>query len=152
MRIYNGTNSQVVLPYSGGQMINIGPKSVSGNVGPTNELISLIVTSFGTDELAMIVSGPYELSMTSGNPVAVGYVVQSLDEAIQRFAPKSEVKKEEVKEEVKKEEPAPVVEEYEEDEPAPKPVEVKEEVKKEEPAAVNPPRKRGRPAKKKADE
>lgn len=152
MRIYNGTNSQVVLPYSGGQMINIGPKSVSGNVGPTNELISLIVTSFGTDELAMIVSGPYELSMTSSNPVAVGYVVQSLDEAIQRFAPKSEVKKEEVKEEVKKEEPAPVVEEVKSEEPAPKPVEVKEEVKKEEPAAVNPPKKRGRPAKKKADE
>lgn len=152
MRIYNGTNSQVVLPYSGGQMINIGPKSVSGNVGPTNELISLIVTSFGTDELAMIVSGPYELSMTSGNPVAVGYVVQSLDEAIQRFAPKSEVKKEEVKEEVKKEEPAPVVEEVKSEDPAPKPVEVKEEVKKEEPAAVNPPKKRGRPAKKKTDE
>ena len=51
------------------------------------------MTSYGADELAIIVAGPYELSMTSSNPVAVNYVVQSLDEAIQRFsvdAPKEE--------------------------------------------------------------
>jgi hypothetical protein len=86
MRIYNGTNSQVNLPYAGKERISIDPKSVSGNLGITNDLISLIVTSYGADELAIIVAGPYELSMTSSNPVAVNYVVQSLDEAIQRFA------------------------------------------------------------------
>ncbi len=89
MRIYNGTNSQVSLPYAGKERISIEPKSVSGNLGITNDLISLIVTSFTTDELAIIVAGPYELSMTSSNPVAVNYVVQSLEEAIQRFAPKA---------------------------------------------------------------
>ena len=108
MRIYNGTNSQVNLPYVGKERISIDAKSVSGNLGITNELISMIVTSYGADELAIIVSGPYELSMTSSNPVAVNYVVQSLDEAIERFAaPVVEKKEEEHKEEpvVKEEEP-----------------------------------------------
>ena len=99
MRIYNGTNSQVSLPYAGKERISIEPKSVSGNLGITNDLISLIVTSFTTDELAIIVAGPYELSMTSSNPVAVNYVVQSLEEDIQRFAPKAPETVEEVKEE-----------------------------------------------------
>ena len=101
MRIYNGTNSQVNLPYVGKERISIDAKSVSGNLGITNELISLIVSSYGADELAIIVSGPYELSMTSSNPVAVNYVVQTLDEAIERFAPPIDKKEVEHKEEPK---------------------------------------------------
>ncbi len=111
MRIYNGTDSQVSLPYAGKERISIEPRSVSGNLGITNDLISLIVTSFTTDELAIIVAGPYELSMTSSNPVAVNYVVQSLDEAIERFAPKE---KPAAVEEVKKEEDPEVEERKEE--------------------------------------
>ena len=122
MRIYNGTNSQVNLPFVGKERISIEPKSVSGNIGCTNELISLIVTSYTTDELAIVVAGPYELSITSSNPVAVNYVVQSLDEAIQRFAPKEEPKKvEEVKaEEPKTEEPVEEAKEEEVKEELPK--------------------------------
>jgi hypothetical protein len=119
MRIYNGTNSQVNLPYVGKERISIDAKSVSGNLGITNDLISLIVTSYGADELAIIVAGPYELSMASNNPVAVNYVVQSLDEAIQRFAVKEEpkvvVEEPNVEEEHKEE--VPVEEEKKEEEP-----------------------------------
>ena len=112
MRIYNGTNKQVNLPYVGKERISIDAKSVSGNLGITNDLISLIVTSYGADELAIIVAGPYELSMASNNPVAVNYVVQSLDEAIQRFAAKEEPKNaEEPKVEEHKEEEVPAEEE-----------------------------------------
>ena len=139
MRIFNGTKSQVNLPYAGGQRISISPMSVSGNVGPTDELISLIVTAYRDDELAIIVSGPYELTATSRNPVAVSYVVQSLDEAVQKFAIKTEEKKEEVKKE-KVEEKAPV-----EEKPATE--EVKTEEVKEEPAVEKPKRGRGRPKK-----
>lgn len=105
MRIFNGTKSQVSLPYAGGQRINIGPMSVSGNVGSTDELIALIVTAFKDDELAIIVSGPYELSIASRNPVAVSYVVQSLDDAIRRFSKEEEAPKVEIVEEKKAEEP-----------------------------------------------
>ena len=124
MRIYNGTNSQVNLPYVGKERISIDAKSVSGNLGITNDLISLIVTSYGADELAIIVAGPYELSMASNNPVAVNYVVQSLDEAIQRFAVKEEPKVvvEEPKVEEEHKEEVPVEEEKKEEpqEEAPK--------------------------------
>ena len=105
MRIFNGTKSQVSLPYAGGQRINIGPMSVSGNVGSTDELIALIVTAFKDDELAIIVSGPYELSIASRNPVAVSYIVQSLDDAIRRFSKEEEAPKVEIVEEKKAEEP-----------------------------------------------
>lgn len=139
MRIFNGTKSQVTLPYSGGQKISISPMSVSGNIGPTDELISLIVTAYRDDELALIVSGPYELAATSRNPVAFNYVVQSLDEAIQKFAIKG-AKTEAPKEEAKPEEPK--VEEPEK----PTVEEVKAEVKEETPAPA-PKRGRGRPKK-----
>ncbi len=132
MRIFNGTKSQVNLPYAGGQRISISPMSVSGNIGPTDELISLIVTAYRDDELAIIVSGPYELTATSRNPVAVSYVVQSLDEAVQKFA----IKKEEVKDEVKEE-----TDEKKEE------AVVDEEPKTEEAPAEKPKRGRGRPKK-----
>lgn len=124
MRIYNGTNSQVNLPYVGKERISIDAKSVSGNLGITNDLISLIVTSYGADELAIIVAGPYELSMASNNPVAVNYVVQSLDEAIQRFTikeePKAVVEEPKVEEEHKEEVPVEEEKKEEPQEEAPK--------------------------------
>lgn len=141
MRIFNGTKSQVNLPYAGGQRISISPMSVSGNIGPTDELISLIVTAYRDDELAIIVSGPYELTATSRNPVAVSYVVQSLDEAVQKFAVKGAKP---IAEEPKPEEPKTEVKE--EPEKTEEKVEVKEEVKTEAPAD-KPKRGRGRPKK-----
>ena len=88
MRIYNGTNSQLNLPLSGIQRISIAPKSVSGDIMPSNEFLSLLVGSFDYSEIALIVSGPYEISMCAGVSGSVGFVVQSLEEAIERFAEK----------------------------------------------------------------
>lgn len=119
MRIYNGTNSQVDLPLAGSQRITIAPKSVSGDIMSSTELLSLLVTSYTTDELALVVSGPFEINQCAQIPTSASYVVQSLDEAIKRFAPKDEEKKEETVSE-------PVVE------PEPEPVDEAEEVKEEE--------------------
>ena len=118
MRIYNGTNSQVDLPLAGSQRITIAPKSVSGDIMSSTELLSLLVTSYTTDELALVVSGPFEINQCAQIPTSASYVVQSLDEAIKRFAPKDEEKKEEAVSE-------PVVE------PEPEPVAEAEEVKEE---------------------
>lgn len=118
MRIYNGTNSQVDLPLAGSQRITIAPKSVSGDIMSSTELLSLLVTSYTTDELALVVSGPFEINQCAQIPTSASYVVQSLDEAIKRFAPKDEEKKEEAASE-------PVVE------PEPEPVDEAEGVKEE---------------------
>jgi len=144
MRIFNGTKSQVILPYAGGQKISIDPMSVSGNVGPTDEFVALIVTSYTDKELALIVSGPYELATASRNPVAVSYIVQTLDEAVRRFAPadaKVEKTPEPKKEEPKKEEP--IVEE----ELKPATEEAKEETSTDDPKPAEKKRGRGRPKK-----
>lgn len=115
MRIYNGTNSQVDLPLAGSQRITIAPKSVSGDIMSSTELLSLLVTSYTTDELALVVSGPFEINQCAQIPTSASYVVQSLDEAIKRFAPKDEEKKEEtVSEPVVEPEPEPVDEAEEE--------------------------------------
>lgn len=88
MRVYNGTKSQINLPLSGTQRITIPAHSVSGDIMPSNEFLSLLVSSYDYSELALIVSGPFEINMCAGVSGSVGFVVQSLDEAIERFAPK----------------------------------------------------------------
>lgn len=96
MRVYNGTNSQVDLPLAGNQRITIPSHSVSGDIMPSTEFLSLLVGSYDYSELALIVSGAFELNLCASVSGSVGFVVQSLDEAIERFAPKEEKKEESV--------------------------------------------------------
>lgn len=112
MRIYNGKNSQVDMPLANGQRITIASKSVSGDIMPSNEFLSLLVTSYDYSEIALIVSGPFEINMCSQVSCCAGFVVNSLEEAIERFAPKEEVAKTEVvsKEEINPAKLEPVVE------------------------------------------
>jgi len=109
MRIYNATNAQLNLPYPGGT-VSIAPHSVSGNLGANTQTISLLVSAYTTDEIAFIVSGPFELNLCSSIPTVVNYVVQSLEEAIEKLEPRSEIKKEEVTIEEEKIEEEPKVE------------------------------------------
>jgi hypothetical protein len=103
MRIYNATNSQLNLPFPGGN-VSIAPHSVSGNLGANTSSISMLVSAYSTREIAFIVSGPFELNLCSSIPTVVNYVVQSLEEAIEKLEPKKAVV-EEVVEEKKEAEP-----------------------------------------------
>lgn len=104
MRVYNGTNSQVDLPLSGSQRITISSHSVSKDIMPSTEFLSLLVSSYDYNELALIVSGPFEINMCSGVSGCVGFVCQSLEEAIERFQPRdTEEKKKEVNQPEKEE-------------------------------------------------
>ena len=85
----------------------------------TPDFIKMLTLTYNNEEVAIVVAGPYELSMCASVPVAVNYVVQSMDEAIQRFGlnndgnsdvqnnenkeEKTEVTEEEVKEEKEEE-------------------------------------------------
>lgn len=89
MRIYNGTDMQIDLPLIGGdQRLTIPSHSVTTDFMPNAEFLSMVVGSYNYDELALIVSGPFEISMCSKVSGSVGFVVQSLDEAIERFTVK----------------------------------------------------------------
>jgi hypothetical protein len=117
MRIYNGMNKQVDMPLANGQRLSIAAKSISGDFMPNNEFLSLLVTSFDYSEIALVVSGPFEISMCSQISSCVGFVVNSLEEAIARFADKTEEPK------VVTENPAILKEETTPVEPEPVPVE-----------------------------
>jgi len=108
MRIYNGTKSQLDLPLSGIQRISIAPHAVSGDILPSTEFLSLMVTSFDYSEIALIVSGPYEINMCANVSGCAGFIAQSLEEAIERFSNKEEKKVEENKVEENKVEEEPV--------------------------------------------
>lgn len=56
----------------------------------------MLVTSYDVNEIALIVSGPYELNTCANIPTATNYVTQTLEEALQRF--NKEEKTEEVEE------------------------------------------------------
>ena len=121
MKIYNATNSKLDLPY-GMQRLRINPQSFSVDFMGTIEFIKTLVTSYSTDQVAILVGGPYELSMCANVPVAVSYVAQTTDEIIQRFGLEPKKKEEPKEKEVLmgeiSEEPK---EEVEEETPAPKP-------------------------------
>jgi len=107
----------------------------SGNVLCSPEFLSSVITAYNADEIAVIASGPFEISACANIPTAVNYVVQTLDEAIARFNPDAKAKlaaekanEQEIEKAKAKEEPKP--------EPKPEPkVEEKpvEEHKAEEP-------------------
>lgn len=88
MRIFNGTKAGLDIPLSGIQRLQVGPKSISGDFLPSTEFLSLLVSSYDYSEVALVVSGPYEINMCSSVSGAAGFVVQSLEEAIERFNPK----------------------------------------------------------------
>lgn len=130
MRIFNGTKKALTLPYTGGETLTIPAHQPSGNVLCSPEFLSSVITAYNADEIAVIASGPFEISACANIPTAVNYVVQSLDEAIARFNPDAKKIQEEEKKKAaeKKDEPKPEpkVEEKPVEEPKP---EVKEEPK-----------------------
>ena len=174
MRIYNAKNSQVDLPIAGNTRVTIPAHSVSKDVMPSDEFLTMIAQTFEAHELALIVAGPYEINMCAKNPACTPLIVQSLDEAIERFnGPKPGVEtvekeyaeiadeKSEPVEETAEEEPAQFQEEKIEEEvsevvdaePAPESVEVAEEeveatVVPEEEAPVVKPNKKNKKGKK----
>lgn len=84
MQIYNPTDSQMTLPL-GRQYITVPAHGTSTNILGTSEFISLLMSTYTDNEVALIVSGPQELAMVANIPGAVLYVVQSLEEAINKF-------------------------------------------------------------------
>lgn len=93
MRIFNGKDAQISLPL-GTVRLEIPSKVASKDFAPNPNFLSLIVTSYTEKDLALIVSGPFELSMCSTIPAVAPLMVQSLEEAIERFMPKQEEPKE----------------------------------------------------------
>lgn len=103
MRIYNGTQSKISIPWLGtnNPVFELEAKTVSGNFMPTNEFLTLLTNSFTPDQIAFIIAGRCEYEVCANVKMAANYTVTSLDEAIDKCTPK---KKAEPVEEIIKEE------------------------------------------------
>ena len=75
MRIFNGTKKALTLPYTGGETLTIPAHQPSGNVLCSPEFLSSVITAYNADEIAVIASGPFEISACANIPTAVNYVV-----------------------------------------------------------------------------
>ena len=85
MRIYNARKSQISIPLTATEKIVVPPYGTSTSFLPNPKILSLIVTSFDYSDIALIVSGPNEMTMCSETPCCSGFVVNSLEEALERF-------------------------------------------------------------------
>ena len=90
MRIYNATKAQIEMPLGNGTKLVIPSNSVSGEFMPNSTVISVFMTTYKPSDVAFIISGPYEISMLSNFAGSVDYVVNNIEEAVARFAPKED--------------------------------------------------------------
>lgn len=88
MRIYNARKVQIEMPLGNGSKLIVPSNSVSCEFMPNATIISVFMTSYRSSEIAFIVSGPYEIAMLSNFVGSGDFVVQSLEQAIAKFAPK----------------------------------------------------------------
>lgn len=109
MRIYNATKSTMNLPLPNGSRLIIKSMECSKQFFPTVELLSLLVSAYTRDDIAVILDGgPSEISMGAIVSSLPSLTADSLEEAIMRF--KKEDKTEPKKEDAPKVEPAKKVE------------------------------------------
>lgn len=103
MRIYNGKNSLIDLPLTNRARITIPAHSVSKEFMPSEEFINMVVAAYTEADIALVISGPYELNLCAKNPVVCSMITHTLDEAVIRFNGPAQVevsKEEEANEEV----------------------------------------------------
>jgi hypothetical protein len=103
MRIYNGKNSQLDLPLSGATRLVVPALSVSKDFLPSDYFLTMIAQCYEDKDLALIVSGPWEINMCAKNPACSPMVVNTLDEAIERFNPQPKEEKVVARDEVEAE-------------------------------------------------
>ena len=97
------------LPIGSNTRLTIPSHSVSKDIMPSDDFLTLVASTFDETEIALIVAGAFEINMCAKNPACTPLVCQSLDEAIERFnpTPKEEKVKPEVEVEVE-EKTAPI--------------------------------------------
>lgn len=123
MRIYNGKNSQVDMPLNGNLRLTIPSHSVCKPFSATDQFLEMIVSNYDDTELAVVCDGVIEWNQCARIQALQPMLVQTLDEAVQRF---SKPEKENMIEEKDAIEETPA-EEVEEKKRAPRSIRLKKE-------------------------
>lgn len=86
MRIYNATKSTMNLPMPNGSRLVVGSRELSRQFYPTVELLTLLVSAYTRDDIAIVMEGAGEVSMGAVVSALPGYTASTPEEAIERFA------------------------------------------------------------------
>lgn len=92
MRIYNATKSTMNLPMANGSRLIIRPQECSRQFYPTTELLSLLVSAYTYNDIAIIIDSAAEISMGATVSALPGFVVNSVEDAIMKFKKTESVK------------------------------------------------------------
>lgn len=82
MRLFNATNASIDVPLSHNQRLTVGPFETSGSFMPSPDFLSVIVTAFDYGDVYLIVAGPSEYQTCNSVSGANGFVVNSVEEAM----------------------------------------------------------------------
>lgn len=93
MRIFNNMGSNLELPLGNGQKITVLPYSISADFLPSTNFLVMVASNFGFEDLSIIVNGIQEINACSSVSTCNGFVVYSVNEAIQRMNQLKEKKK-----------------------------------------------------------
>lgn len=85
MRIFNNKGSNLELPLGNGQKISVLPYSVSADFLPSTNFLVMLASTFGFEELSIIVNGIQEINACSNVSTCNGFVVYSVSEAVKRM-------------------------------------------------------------------
>lgn len=92
MRIYNATKSTMNLPLANGSRLIIRPQECSKQFYPTVDMLTLLVSAYSYDDIAIIIDSAAEISMGATVSALPGFVANSLEEAIMKFKKPTESK------------------------------------------------------------
>lgn len=85
MRIFNNKGSNLELPLGNGQKISVLPYSVSADFLPSTNFLVMVASTFGFEDLSLIVNGIQEINACSNVSTCNGFVVYSVSEAVERM-------------------------------------------------------------------
>lgn len=85
MRIFNNRGSNLELPLGNGQKISVLPYSVSADFLPSTNFLVMVASTFGFEDLSLIVNGIQEINACSSVSTCNGFVVYSVSEAVERM-------------------------------------------------------------------
>lgn len=94
MRIFNNKGSNLELPLGNGQKISVLPYSVSADFLPSTNFLVMVASTFGFEDLSLIVNGIQEINACSSVSTCNGFVVYSVAEAVERMNKLKEKKEE----------------------------------------------------------
>lgn len=86
MKVYNPSRFPMDFPLDNGSRIRVAPKEVSSSFFPTTKVLKNLTTAYSTKDVVFLVDSRSEYDLIASVSAAPAYTMNSLEEAIKKFA------------------------------------------------------------------